>query len=169
MKKLKIPGFKETLNNILDIYMIMKESFLSDYNRAISPVISVLILVIIAIGAATVFYSWFSGIQNAVQGSGGKLSGQAMLELSGVLKIEDVYVNTSGNSTIYIRNLGNIELSNFTVYGNGELYRTADITLKKGKLGEINTSKISVEGKTYTIKVIASQGAEAVKSIVAEG
>lgn len=147
----------------------MKESSLSDYNRAISPVISVLILVIIAIGAATVFYSWFSGIQNAGQENGGKLSGQLILGLSGVLKIEDVYVNTLGNSTIYIRNLGNIELSNFTVYGNGELYKTADITLKKGELGEINTSKISVEGKTYTIKVIASQGAEGITSIIAGG
>ncbi len=147
----------------------MKESFLSDYNKAISPVISVLILVIIAISAATVFYSWFSSIQNAGQKNGGELSGQLMLGLSGVLKIEDVYVNTLGNSTIYIRNLGNIELSNFTVYGNGELYKTADITLKKGELGEINTSKISVEGKTYTIKVIASQGAEDITSIIAGG
>lgn len=136
-------------------------------NRAVSPVISVILLVAVAIGVVALAYSWFTSLQRPIQESGTKLSARHTLELSGQLKIESIYVNTSGNSTIYLRNVGSIYLSNFSLYIDGNLDKTANIGLEVGELGNITTSGITQSGKTYIIKVVASQGATAVKSIIA--
>ena len=135
--------------------------------KAISPVISIILLVAIAIGIIATAYSWLSGIQRPTQETGSELAGRQTLELAGQLKIESIYANTSGNSTIYIRNVGSIYLSNFSLYIDGNLDKTVNIGLEVGELGNITTSSITQSGKTYIIKVVSSQGATAVKSIIA--
>ncbi|RLF59178.1 MAG: hypothetical protein DRN25_04325 [Thermoplasmata archaeon] len=136
-------------------------------NRAVSPVISVILLVAVAIGVVALAYSWFTSLQRPIQESGTKLSARHTLELSGQLKIESIYVNTSGNSTIYLRNVGSIQLSNFTLYINGNLDKIVNLKLDVGELGNITTRSINKSGETYMIKIVSAQGASAVKSIVA--
>ena len=127
-------------------------------NRGISPVISVILLVAIAIGTAAAFYSWVGGLQAPVQDTGSETASRAVLSASGQIKIESVDINTSGTSYVYFRNLGSIYLSNFSLYINDVYNSTGNFGLDKGALANMSTTAITQPGETYVIKIISEQG-----------
>ncbi len=136
-------------------------------NYGISEIISVVILVAVAIGLAAGFYSWITSVQSPAYESGSKQAGKSLESLAGSLKIESVYVNTSGNSTIYVRNTGSTIQTNLTLYVNSKLAGEYNVVIKPGELATVNTTLITQEGETYTLHIISAQGAEVVKTIVA--
>jgi flagellin-like protein len=127
-------------------------------NRSISPVISVILLVAIAIGAAAAFYAWVGGVQTPVQERGSEIASRAVLSASGEINIESVDINTSGTSYVYFRNLGSVYLSNFSLYINDAYDSKGDFGLDKGELANMSTTAITTPGETYVVKIIARQG-----------
>ncbi len=141
-------------------------------NRAVSPVIATVLLIAVTIGAMALAYSWITSLQSPAQEKGSEVAGRQLQEVSGAIKIENVLLNTTSGATsvIYIRNVGAISLSNFTLYVNGELDTLASAnpsSLSQGQLGNITTTRSFTSGNTYVLKVVSSQGASATTSRVA--
>lgn len=140
-------------------------------NRAVSPVIATVLLIAVTIGAMALAYSWITSLQSPAQEKGSEVAGRQLQEVSGAIKIESAVLNTTsgGTSVIYIRNVGAILLSGFTLYVNGELdsLASAPSNLTQGQLGNITTTRSFTSGSTYTFKVTSAQGASATTSRVA--
>lgn len=88
---------------------------MNNKNKAISPVIAVILLVGVAIGAAALAYSWYTGIQKGTQEVGGAAAGRTALASSAAMTI--LSVSDSGNVTI--KNIGGVTLTNIQCSSNG--------------------------------------------------
>ncbi len=142
-------------------------------NSAVSPIIAVLVLILLAIGAGTVVYAYvfeYLGTSTTAVGSA-----------QGTLAVEnlDILVESAGgNVTIYIRNVGGIpvNLATASVFLTTPAGATEKGTVVTGlgfsspiNPGSTDSAKYSfttvpVAGQVYTIEVIGDDGTTVVAS-----
>lgn len=126
-------------------------------NNAVSPVVSVILLVMIVIGMAGSFFLWYSSVKSSEQEMGEKVKSRIFQEALASIKIIDVR-NFSGKYAVVVFNNGEIKLNNISLYVNGKLDGNLS-SLDINSIGEINSSIISGAG-TYDLKVTSREGAE---------
>jgi flagellin-like protein len=143
----------------------MMEKFLRN-KRAFSPVIAALILMLIAVAAGVVVYGyvmgWLGGATSVPPGTKGELQFDSLYATAG----------SPGTITIYVRNVGQKELTLSMVYVNGENKTSTitDDTLSVGEVSEEITASYSMTaGLTYEVKVTCTDGTTVTQSVEARG
>lgn len=98
--------------------------------RGISPVIAVLLLIVIAVAASVITYSWITWFLTTQQ--------QAA---SSMIRIEEVDLSriSEGIITVYVRNIGTVKVTIDAVYVNGTRWNISRsiITISPNQLDEI--------------------------------
>lgn len=131
--------------------------------RALSPIVSVILLILVAVGATIILYGWLSAASstNPTQSS----------QLYERIKIEAVsYNSTAQNATIYVRNIGDVAVKIASASIVDATSGTAlcvnnsitGVTLDPGEGGSVEISSCSLSGgAVYIAKVVTSSGVEA--------
>jgi len=117
--------------------------------KAISPVISVLLMIAVAVVASLVAYAWVMGYMNFQTAK----TGQA-------IQIQSV---SQTDAVVYVQNVGDgmVSFSNPCVYVDGTSYPVNATTAKYDQgvtVGFKLTGMAFVNGETYTIKVTTAEG-----------
>ena len=123
--------------------------------KAISPVIAVLLLIVIAVAASVITYSWINWFITLQQE-----------QASSIIRIEETDLSllaSNGVAKIYIRNVGGTKVTVDTVYINNTKYVTEKLTLQPNELGELTaykplSSPNLSSGYTVEIKVTTTVG-----------
>jgi len=161
---------KKDIENIIkkEVFCVMREK-----RKAVSPIVATLLLILIAVAAAVVLYSWVSGLSSSTKSTGAEKTGIAF-----TIEAAKLYANTTYNSTtyganvtIYVRNVGSVPIDN----GTWSLYVldptkgtvitqnvswTFNKTMSPGELYNI-TVKLDTgltTGDYYIVKVVSPQG-----------
>jgi len=130
----------------------------------VSPVIAVLLLVVISVIAGTLLYVWLTGYMGTLQ------TGVGTEQLKEKIKIEGVGYDGVALLTVYVRNIGDTEVTLKAVYvydASGTVVAAdtdEDVALDPGDVGTIPETGLSYtlsSGKTYTVKVVTQRGTEA--------
>ncbi len=134
--------------------------------RSVSPVVATLLLILIAVAASIIVYTWVTGLSASVKGTGASFNERFSLE-SGDLSLG------KGKLVLYIRNTGeaDIALNGAPAYvydSSGTLVEALTLTgpntpLKPGKVASytasIDVTKYQV-GEYYRIVVTLPSGFE---------
>ena len=139
--------------------------------RGVSPVIATLLLIVIAVVAAVLAYIWVSGYM-------GRVTSQAEAQapqLQERIKIDAVKVETDNQVTIYVTNIGDVEVKiasayvlteNKTSVCGGPL--ATPVTIGVGASSTVSASTCSLtQGSTYIAKVVTGKGVEATYTFTA--
>ena len=122
--------------------------------KAVSPVVSILLMVAVAVAAAILMYVWSMGLIGTLQTGGGSQTREA-IEL-------DEYKWTRSGLTLYLRNLGSANVVVDAVYISGTLITQGmNRTLPVGKAETVilaNVPGAYVDGDVYTVKVVTKTG-----------
>ncbi|MET1102300.1 MAG: archaellin/type IV pilin N-terminal domain-containing protein [Pyrodictiaceae archaeon] len=140
--------------------------------RGLSPIVSVVLLILIAVAASVLIYTWMSGLATSSPASEPALQER--------IKIDSIRVatNTSAttyksNVTIYVRNLGSIafkpsgafiyDVASGTEICSNTTSKLASITVKPGYVEEVvvNCEVALTSGKAYRAIVVTERGSEA--------
>jgi FlaG/FlaF family flagellin (archaellin) len=127
--------------------------------RAITPVLSSLLLTVITVAAmslaATAAYVISDNLHQTM--------GERFI-------VEDVWFRT-GSINIYLRNIGKVDLTISSVYVNFTLQSTLPSTspfaLQVGKHGWLNVTYTWASGKVYNINIITTRGTKVADYYVA--
>ena len=133
--------------------------------KAVSPIVATLLLILIAVAAAVVLYSWVSGLTSSTKTTGAERTGVAFT-------IEAAKINATGNiTTIWVRNVGSVPIDNGTwslyildpTTGNVVTENTSwtfNSTISPGELKNLNVTGITGlnSGDYYTVRVVSPQG-----------
>ena len=115
--------------------------------KAISPVLSNLLLIIIAVSAmsiaTTATYVITTNLREAM--------GERFL-------VEDVWFKPGNEIGIYIRNIGKVSLTIDAVYINGETVQINDLDLEIGEHKWLNLTYTWSSGTAYYIKIVSKRG-----------
>jgi flagellin-like protein len=134
---------------------------MSGKKRGVSPVIATLLLIVIAVAAAVLAYIWITGYMGTLQAQAGAQQVQERI------KIEGVKVDTGGQITIYIRNIGDVAVTIDSVYlldSSGKVLTTGTpptTGISPGNAGTATASYNIQSGYTYIVKVVTTRGTEA--------
>ncbi|RLF59177.1 MAG: hypothetical protein DRN25_04320 [Thermoplasmata archaeon] len=141
--------------------------------KSVSPIISVVLLIGIAVAAAALVFTWYTGMQKGAQEAAGEGAGRAVRSASASLLITNVEYNSSGENylNVTVVNIGSVTLTNLTVYMDSSLLTLHDDCKE-------NAYSLAKEGVTYlwnqteikkgvhTIKVVSREGAQATYTLV---
>ena len=122
--------------------------------RAISPVIAVILLVGIAIGAAALAYSWYMGIQKGTQEVGGEAAGRTALSSAAAMTI----LNVNDSGYVDIKNIGGVTLTSINCTSNGN--PCSNNPIDSIPPGGTNTSYIKCSLSNGTVNIIQCISAE---------
>jgi len=128
--------------------MVKPRRFLSD-THAITPVLSNLLLMVVAVAAMALATTATYVITTNLREN-----------MSERIMIEDLWFNNStGNINVYLRNIGKVALQVSTVYINHTFQPfTSPFRLEIGKHGWLNISYIWASGSLYYVDIITSRG-----------
>lgn len=128
--------------------------------KGVSTVIAVILILMITVAMAALAYVWFTGVLGGLIQVGNVQTNRTITGLTSSFLIE----STSDNQ-IYVRNTGESELSDFSVYINDVLVNVSSQPLSIGP-DEVGTIAVSsyLGNKENTLKVTTGQGVTAVKS-----
>jgi len=126
-------------------------------NRAISPVIAVILLVLIAISITVSFFSWYKSMKSLQEETGEKTQSRIFKEAIASIKILDIR-NVSGSYRVVVFNNGDIKLTDIMLYVDGKLDSGNLSSLGVNEIGEITSSLITQPGE-YELKVTSKEGA----------
>jgi flagellin-like protein len=112
--------------------------------KAISPVISVLLMIAVAVAASLVTYAWVMGYLGFTTTKVGKA-----IQIQSIAKTGEVYVQNVGDSVVTLADV----YFNGTDVGNG-----SGSLLQVGHTETINTGHVFVNGDRVTVKVTATDG-----------
>jgi len=117
--------------------------------RAITPVLSSLLLTVVAVAAMSLTATAAYVISDNLHQSMGER-----------FIVEDVWFG--GNQTewicIYLRNVGEVDFSVSSIYVNFTSQSIKPLTLQTGKLGSINITYQWISQRPYYINVVTSRG-----------
>ena len=142
--------------------------------RAISPVIATLLLILIAVAASILVYVWVTGYASSVTGA-------EATQLQERIKIDAVGITNATNVTVYVRNIGEIEVNVTDVYiidsqtsqilGRTHLTGNSGVIAPGSVLSVVvdNLSPAMSTGKTYIAKAVTANGVEATQTFVYRG
>ncbi|MGB9879264.1 MAG: archaellin/type IV pilin N-terminal domain-containing protein [Anaerolineae bacterium] len=127
--------------------------------KGVSPIIATLLLIVIAVAAGVVVYSFVMGFIGGV--STGQ-SGQAQF-------VVDTYsVNTNGTIAVYIRNIGTKNVGPQTVYLNGAPANTDDVKINGSAFSSTAWPVGSVTTFLLNNTSVLRTGANTVKIVFAD-
>ncbi len=140
--------------------------------RGVSPIVSTILMVAIAIAAAVVVYYV---VMNVVSTQGAQLEQQASQGQEKIV-IEEATLSSSGSLTAYVRNLSSTDVNISAAYvlddsGAVVCSKTGiNTTINANSVGTVSdtltcTGTLS-SGKTYTVKLVTAKGTPATKSVV---
>ena len=130
--------------------------------RGISPVIAVLLLIVIAVAAAILTYVWISGYVGTLQAQAGAQ------QLQERIKIDGVEIRDNKITGVYVRNIGDVEVTIDAVYvldtSGNILGATIGVGATITAAGASHITSVSSptlqEGHTYIVKVVTTRGTE---------
>ncbi|MCS7386197.1 MAG: hypothetical protein NDF55_05605 [archaeon GB-1867-005] len=131
--------------------------------KGISPVIAVLLLIVIAVAASVITYSWITWFLTVQQ-----------QQAASMIRIEEVDLSELHSNEpkikIYVRNIGTVKVTIDAVYINATIHLlTSEVTINPGELEEI-TVPISgsnlKSGHAITIKVATKAGTFATYKVI---
>ena len=117
--------------------------------KAISPVLSNILLIVIAVSAMSIATAATYVITTNLR----EAMGERFI-------IEDVWFKPGNEIAIYIRNIGKTSLTIDSVYINKRAVPTSDLHLDIGEHGWLNVTYAWSSGTTYHIKVVSKRGTE---------
>jgi flagellin-like protein len=123
--------------------------------RAITPILSSLLLTVITVAAMSLAATAAYVISDNLH----QIMGERLI-------VEDVWFRTGGIS-IYLRNVGKVDVSASSVYVNFTLQSTSLFTLQVGKYGWLNVTYTWASGKVYNINIVTTRGTKVVDYYVA--
>jgi len=121
--------------------------------KAISPVLSVLMMIAVAVAASLVTYAWVMGYLGFTTNKVGK-----------AIQIQSIAKNANDTVSVYVQNVGDSTVRLANVYVNGVLDSTATSTPAFGTdLTETDTAAILLPGNystnlQLTVKVVTEDG-----------
>ena len=126
--------------------------------RGLSPVVSVLLLILIAVAAAVIIYAWFSGAASK--------NPTNVPQLYERISIDAVKVNPN-NVTIYVRNIGSVDVNITSAYlmdakSNAVLCSNTSLNVKvpAGTVENVTIRGCTLSTGTYVAKVTTKSGVE---------
>jgi len=141
--------------------------------KAVSPVISVLLMVSIAVVAALITYTWVTGFVgtttvkagHAIQIQGVKFTNQSSSDNNRII----IYVQNVGDGTVELVDTVFINGGSFQVYNNETCGSgqegwdgVSDSKLSEGSIAtgyiKLESGQYWVEGNEYTIRVVCTDG-----------
>jgi hypothetical protein len=135
--------------------------------RAIEPIIATLILMLLAVSAGVLIYSYAMGWLGGATGDTGGVKGR--------MQFDSIYANaTSGILKIYVRNVGSqdVLLSKIYIAGaekaNATVIPAAGRTLAVQSVAYLQVSNTMSKGYTYEVKVVCKDGTITTQSAEAE-
>jgi hypothetical protein len=120
--------------------------------RAISPVISVLLMIAIAVAAALVAYAWIMGYMGGTTTKVGK-----------AILIQSVAMDVSNNLHVYVQNVGQGSVTIGSIYLNDVLQpfnpdpNYPDNLLNEGKTADLTITGLTADAKSK-VKVVTTDG-----------
>ena len=126
--------------------------------RAITPVLSSLLLTIVAVAAMSLAATAAYVISDNLH----QIMGERLI-------VEDVWFrgNQSEWICIYLRNVGQVDVSVSDVYVNFTSQQITPLTLQMGKAGWINITYLWVPQHLYYINIVTSRGTQTADYYVA--
>ena len=134
--------------------------------KGVSPIVSVILLILIAVAATVILFSWFSG--TAGQNPTNEPALQERVKIDGVQVSDD---GTNYDITIYIRNIGDVSVNITTAYiisaSNGSVVATfspsGGLSITAGTTGSLTVDNAFANTATgvFIAKVVTSNGVEA--------
>jgi len=142
----------------------MKTRYLMKNNAGFSSVIAALILMLLAVASGVVVYGyvmgWLGGATNVANNT------------KGILEFDSLYADaTSGDITIYVRNVGQKELTLQSVYVDGvSKYSALNEKLEPGVVSNAITVNFTtmIAGQTFEVRVSCTDGTFISQSVVAK-
>jgi len=124
--------------------------------RGISPVIAVLLLIVIAVAASVITYSWITWFLTVQQQQAASMIRIEEVDLSGLNSDPSII-------KIYVRNIGTVKVTVDAVYVNKTRWTSDPVTINPGELGEVMAIKPTlvptpVSGHAIVIKVTTKAG-----------
>jgi len=130
--------------------------------RGISTIIVAILLLMISVSLAGFGYMFFTTMFSTLTTEGEEVLSTTVERMLAQMKIESI----SGQS-IYVRNTGKINLTNFNVYVENNLaaiYPTSDNYIDPGDIGNLTLTSPPLSSGNV-VKVTSSQGATAVQTV----
>jgi len=122
--------------------------------KAVSTVIVIILILMITVALSVLSYMFFSKIYTSVTTTGSTAVSETSSAMTALMKIESMSINT-----IYVRNIGQLDLSNFSVYVADKLANNFTVTPPVVKQGETGTVRIyDFIKENDEIKVTTAQG-----------
>lgn len=153
----------------------MKFKFLKINKKAVSPVISTLIIIGTVFALFAIIYPWFTSSLTFSQSSAGLwyLSQEEASKERIVIEMVTFEVDSAGNKyvNIFVRNVGEIDVKITAIYINGSAQTNVNpplpYRLYASANGAINVQNFKIaylwsENEIYMIKVVTSRGTEAI-------
>ena len=140
--------------------------------KALSPIVAVVMLILIAIAASVLVYVWMSGLVASTPTTEPTLQER--------IKIDAVkYDANTDTATIYVRNIGEITTNTSSAYiidtetdsvvCANVTTNIANVDLKPGEVEEVLVKNCILDtGKTYIAKVSTYRGTEATYTFIIE-
>jgi len=103
-------------------------------NKAVSPVIATILLIVIAVATAIVVYTWamaFVGSATTATGPGGQM------------QLDDYRIWNSENATFFVRNTGGVTLNITQIYIDGVLHEYNGTLLKEDLLNNATAGTLN--------------------------
>lgn len=127
--------------------------------KGVSPIIATLLLIVIAVAAGVVTYSFVMGF---IGGAGGQ-SGT-----TGQINIESAVINNATTTTAYVRNTGSKNVNITTAYVDGVLValnNTAGYTATPGQLQTVVINWGTTDTQSHVLRIVCADSTQASISI----
>ncbi|MEB2836214.1 MAG: hypothetical protein GSR80_000236 [Desulfurococcales archaeon] len=129
--------------------------------RGLSPIVSVILLILVAVGATIILYTWLSSAASNNPTHTGELYERVVINAV-------QYNNTANTATIYVTNLGKVSVKIASAYildaVNGQAVcsnTSANVPIGVGKTGNVTITSCSLGKGVYIAKIVTSDGVSA--------
>lgn len=133
--------------------------------KAVSPVISVVLLVGISVVASALAYAWYIGIQKGSGEATGETA--ARVSQSSAAAIIITNVDASNGISVDVANIGTVNVTGLKLYvDNSEVSFSGIDYVDVGNITTITNGTYTMPSGVHTVKVTSQQGAEASQVVV---
>ncbi len=134
--------------------------------KAVSPVISVVLLVGISVVASALAYAWYIGIQKGSGEATGETA--ARVSQSSAAAIIITNVDTSSGINVTVANIGSVNVTGLRLFvDNSQVSIAGKDYVDVGGVTNIwNSTTYNMASGVHTVKVVSREGAEASQVVV---
>ncbi len=127
-------------------------------SRAISYILSVIMMTLVTTSLAGVVLLWGLTEVGSSRNSFSSAIRARMERAQERLVVEDVYFSSSSAATVYVRNIGSIQIVVDVVYVNHTAYAVTKTSIGVGALQSVSVTGLSLTSATYPITVATTRG-----------